>query len=98
VTADAIIAAIAQCENITELSEIVGAGIARIATLASSNGNPVEDQLIDVHEAARITGLSESQLYHGEFPFSVKGKGQGRKRLYSRARIQRYIARNAGKQ
>jgi hypothetical protein len=92
-TAAELITALEDFDDIAVLAAIGGAVHLRIAALASSNGK-ADDELIDVHEAARILGLSESQLYHGDFPFEVKGRGQGRKRLFSRAGIQRYIRRN----
>jgi predicted DNA-binding transcriptional regulator AlpA len=69
------------------------AAIAALLAKPHSNGAS-DDELVDVSEAARITGLSESALYHGKFPFTVR---LGRRRMFSRAGIQRYIAKNAGK-
>jgi hypothetical protein len=92
-----IIAALSECTDLTALSAIGVALAARIAALASSSNGKSDDRAVSVREAAELTGLSESALYHGNFPFEIKGKAQGRKRTFSYNGIQRYIARNTGK-
>jgi hypothetical protein len=77
-----------------ELQSVIASAAGILA--ARSNGHREEppDELIDVHKAATILGVSESYLSHNMQPFTVKIGGR---RMFSKAGIQRFIARNAGK-
>jgi hypothetical protein len=90
VTADAIITAIATVDR-KALPALLAAIAARMAESEPAAG---DDSLIDVHEAATILGVSESYLNHNTQPFTVKVGGR---RMFSKAGIQKFIARNAGK-
>jgi hypothetical protein len=89
-----LISSLEQVHDIATLSAIGMAVSARIASLAQHSNSAGDDELCDVSEAARITGLSESALYHGKWPFIVR---LGRRRMFSRSGIQKFIAKNAGR-
>ena len=66
------------------------------ARLVEPAGDIVDDELVDAQEAATMLGVSASYLYHAEkLPFAVKGLG--RRRMFSRVGIQKFIAKNTGK-
>lgn len=63
--------------------------------MSEQSAATVDDELIDVAEASRILGLSPSYLYHAKsLPYMVR---VGNRRRFSRAGIQRFIAKQAGK-
>jgi hypothetical protein len=71
------------------------AAIAALLAKPHSNGAS-DDELVDASEAAELLGMSESYLYHTKkLPFRVK---VGRRQMFSRNGIQKFIAKNAGKQ
>jgi hypothetical protein len=81
-----------QAEN---LSAAIGAAMKRLITLAIANSKPEHDELIDVKAASAMTGMSESYLYHAKrLPFVVK---VGRRRMFSRRGIQKFIAKQQDK-
>jgi hypothetical protein len=76
---------------IGKLESIKAVAWARLAAPVSAP--QVHDELIDVTEASRRLGISETFLYshHSQYPFTRR---QGRKLLFSATGIDRYIQQN----
>jgi hypothetical protein len=91
-----ILALIAALDDITELSAIGMAVSARVAAIEHSNGSngSGDDELISAAEAAQLLGISKSFLYRRKLAFSVR---VGRRAMFSKRGIERFIAKNAGK-
>jgi hypothetical protein len=91
-----IIAQLAECTDLTELSAVALAVAGRIAALASNNGKGTDNGgLITTAQAAKLLNVSSSFLYSGEGKHISVVK-VGRRKMYSRAVIERYIAQNSG--
>jgi hypothetical protein len=92
-TAD-IIAAIAALDP-SEAPAILSAGYALMARAADKPNGTGDDELVDASEAARMLGMSESYLYHAtKLAFRVK---VGRRQMFSRNGIQKFINKQQGK-
>ena len=86
-----LIAAIATIER-EQLPALLTAIAAR---LAEPTSKPVDDDLIDVSDAARMLGVSESYLYHAKrLKYAVN---VGKRRMFSRTGIQTFIQKQQGK-
>jgi hypothetical protein len=77
-------------------SAVVAAIAARLAQRgAQALGEPAEDRLLDVDQAAAVLGISTDMLYGSPALKTLRVKVGGRV-LFSARRLQAYIARRAG--
>jgi hypothetical protein len=91
--AENILALIAQIDP-ADIPAVLAACAARMAAVMQHSKGADDDGLVDAKEAARLLAVSPSFLYHRRLDFAVQ---VGRRRMYSRKGIQRFIARNAGR-
>jgi hypothetical protein len=91
-TAAELIAEIATA-NIADMPALLAAIAGRLAERQATPASEATE-LVDIDEAETLTGMSKSFLYHARLPFAVK---VGRRRMFSRTGIQKYIEKNSGK-
>jgi hypothetical protein len=90
-TAAEIIAALRNLDSADRMKVIIAAATMDMETKSAPAKG--DDELVDIDAAVRMLGLSASFLYHQKLPFIVK---IGRRRMFSRAGIQRYIRTKQG--
>jgi excisionase family DNA binding protein len=91
---------LASVEPLTELPRLFGAleeirATAQIRLLQPAP-TPIQDTLLDVHEAAELLGMGRDYLYrnHNKFSFTRR---MGRRLLFSSEGIQQYITQQTHK-
>jgi len=71
-----------------DLEEIRSTALARLAT---PTAEPLSDELLDVHEAARRLGCSPDYLYHNHRSLPFTRRPAGRKLLFSSAGLREHL-------